>query len=80
MPIVSYDCPNGPRNITKNKNDGFLIEDKNKNSFAEHLILLIENDNLRVTLSQNARLNVQRFSKSNVIDKWKQLLKSLQSI
>ena len=80
LPIVSYDCPNGPRNIIKNKNDGFLIEDKNKNSFAEHLILLIENDNLRATLSQNAQLNVQRFSKINVIDKWKQLLKSLQSI
>jgi len=74
LPIVSYDCPNGPRNIIINNNDGLLTENQNIKSFAENLKKLIENDNLRMMMGNNAKKNVSRFTIAEVMKKWQSLL------
>lgn len=75
LPIVSYDCPTGPRNIITNKSDGLLVDDKNINSFAENLESLIKDVNLRSTMGKNAKHNVQRFTISEVMNQWQSLFK-----
>ncbi|NHN26148.1 glycosyltransferase family 4 protein [Flavobacterium jejuense] len=78
LPIVSYDCPTGPKNIIKNKEDGFLVENNNKDEFAISIFALIENPILKSEMGKNAKKNVKRFSNENVMKIWKDLLINLK--
>lgn len=75
LPVVSYDCPNGPRNIIRDGEDGFLVENKNREAFAESLKSLMRNQELRKQMSAKAKENSKRFSFEVVMNEWKKLLK-----
>lgn len=74
LPIISYDCPNGPRNIITEKIDGLLVEDKNIQSFAENLKELIQNVTLRNEMGNNGKHNAYRFTTQEIMKQWKSLL------
>jgi len=74
LPIVSYDCPNGPRNIIQDKIDGLLIQDQNIQIFADSLKELILDKGLRIKMGNNAKENIHRFTTFEVMKKWKSLL------
>ena len=78
VPVVSFDCPYGPRNIIKNGEDGLLIDYLNVNALAEGLCKLIGNDGLRMQLGTNARKNVLRFSKDSIMEQWDNLFKIMR--
>jgi glycosyltransferase involved in cell wall biosynthesis len=75
LPIVSYDCPTGPRNIVTDGEDGFLVEDQNISALADKILLLIKDDELRQTFGKNAKQNSKRFENTTVMTRWKELLK-----
>lgn len=77
IPAISFDCPNGPKNIISNGKDGFLIENGNTGEFAEKMKLLMLNENLRKEMGGNATQNVQRFSAKRVVDRWDVLFRGL---
>ena len=72
LPVISYDCPNGPRHIIKN--DGILIEHNNIESFSEKLCKLISDHELRKKLAENAYQNINVFSSTNIIKRWNKLI------
>lgn len=74
LPIVSYDSPNGPRNIITDGVDGILVPYKDVNGFAESLIQLIDNAILRKDMGTNAKQNAERFTNSVVMRKWQSLI------
>lgn len=74
LPIVSYDCPNGPRNIITNGVDGVLIKNKSKEDFATALKKLMKEVALRKKMGSAAKVNAQRFAVEPVMEQWKQLL------
>jgi glycosyltransferase involved in cell wall biosynthesis len=76
LPIVSFDCPYGPRNIIADNEDGFLVENQNNFQFAEKVNCLIENKSLRKKMGQNGKVNVKRFSVEDVAVKWVEVLNS----
>ena len=76
LPIVSFDCPNGPRNIITNKEDGLLVENQNIEDLTEKILLLIENENKRVAFGLQAKANSFKFSTSLVMQRWINLLHS----
>lgn len=78
LPIVSYDSPNGPRNIISNNEDGFLVSINNKNQFSEKLNRLINDRELRYKYCLAAINNVERFSKDKVMSKWNDLVIELK--
>lgn len=78
VPVVSFDCPHGPRNIIRNEEDGLLIEYLNTQALADGICRLIEDEKLRKCLGEKARLNILRFSKDNVMNRWDMLLKKLK--
>jgi glycosyltransferase involved in cell wall biosynthesis len=45
LPAISFNCPSGPMDIINNEN-GFLIEDGNRDLFKNKLIELINSDEL----------------------------------
>ena len=77
VPCVSFDCPFGPRNIIKNEEDGILVEYLNSKALADSICRLIENDDLRIKLGSNARVNIQRFSQEKIMNQWTNLFNSL---
>ncbi len=77
LPIISYDCPNGPRNIINNEVDGFLIEDKNRILFSKKLSFLLTNKDLYLEMSQNTSLNFERFNKSKIMTIWNNLFQDV---
>ena len=79
LPVISFDCPNGPKDIIADAEDGFLIGNGDISAFADKLKLLIFNEDLRVKMGKKARENVQRFSAQNIVHKWDVLFKKLDT-
>jgi len=71
LPVVSYDCPYGPKDIITDGIDGFLIKDRNVVQFAERVCQLIEDPKLLCKMSQSAIISSQRYSAKNIIPLWK---------
>ncbi|MFY0714345.1 glycosyltransferase family 4 protein [Seonamhaeicola sp. NFXS20] len=69
LPIVSFDCPHGPRNIISDKN-GILIPPKKQTKFANAAINIINNETLRKKLGQHARENAANYNEKAIMDKW----------
>lgn len=78
LPIVSFNCPWGPADIIKNKEDGFLVEYLNTDEEAEKICQLIEDPQLRKTMGMNARKNIRRYERDAVMKQWTDLFESLQ--
>ncbi len=76
LPVVSYDCPCGPRNIISHNEDGILIEDGNIEMLAKAIIKVIEDEDCRYEMGEKARQNVLRYSSSKVMQSGKIYLKN----
>ena len=79
LPLVSYACPCGPRDVIRNGQDGFLVEPGDKETFAARLRQLIEDEELRRRMGQAAKVNSQRFSLDNVMKQWEDLFAELMA-
>lgn len=77
LPIVSFDCPWGPRSIILDNEDGILVENGNIDRLAEYMILLMQNAEKRKCMSENAIRNVQRFKIEKIAKQWITLFKEL---
>ncbi|NDV60238.1 glycosyltransferase family 4 protein [Bacteroides sp. 519] len=77
VPCVAFDCPCGPRDIIKDGEDGFLVENGNVEQLAQQLSVLIENTLLRKQMGNNARENAQRYDINIIAHQWDSLFKSL---
>lgn len=69
LPIVSFDCPNGPRNILK-INNGELIEMGNLKKFSEAILDITSNSIKRKEFGENARINATNYSVEKIMAKW----------
>lgn len=73
LPVVSYSCPTGPREIISNDIDGFLFPENDEKELANKIILLMENKNKRIEMGNHALKKAQSFSVENIIDKYMKL-------
>ena len=77
LPVVSFDCPWGPRAIISDGEDGMLVENGNVDKLAEALVLMIQNPKQRKAMADKAIENVQRFRIDQIAGLWKSLFESL---
>lgn len=77
LPILSYDCLTGPRDVVRNGRNGYLIPDGNEYEFVAKLVHTVENDVLRHEFALTAKKDSERFDKVAVIESWLQLFKSI---
>lgn len=78
LPVVSYDCPNGPRHIISHEQDGILIKERNSHKFAQALISLIQDEKKRIVFSQKAKNNSAKFHTSTIMNQWVDLLNNIK--
>lgn len=74
MACISFDCFTGPRDIITDGFDGILVEDQNKTQFENQLSELMENHDLRLTLSRNAVETSKKYLPEIIINKWISLI------
>ncbi len=61
VPVVSFDCENGPRSIITNGADGFLIPTFDIDAFADKLLLLMRDENLRRQMGEKAQKSAAKY-------------------
>ena len=76
LPVVSFACPCGPKDIVRDGDDGLLVESGNIDKLAEAMMKMIREDNLRTSMAQAAQTNVERFRIERIAQQWKQLFTS----
>ena len=77
VPCVSFDCPEGPADIIRVNEDGFLVDNGNVDELARKIITLIEDETLRKKMGSRAKENVQRYLPEEIVQQWDALFKSL---
>ncbi|WP_409415530.1 glycosyltransferase family 4 protein [Flavobacterium sp. PS2] len=79
LPVVVFDCPEGPNQIIDN-NNGFLVENGDIIEFSEKVAILIKDEILRKEFSINAKNNSNKYSEENIIARWTFLFKEMKII
>ena len=79
LPVVSFDCPCGPKDIIQDHVDGLLVEKGNVEKLAESIIWMIQHPEQRKAMADKAVENVQRFGIDQIAEKWKSLFETLQA-
>lgn len=77
LPVISFDCPCGPRDIISDNEDGLLVQNGDVNSYVGKLSLLMDDASLRQRMSAAGRKNVERFKMDHIGDRWKKLFDGL---
>ena len=76
LPLVSYACKCGPRDVIKPGKNGFLIDEGDSVTFARKVGQLIEDDELRQRMGNAGQQMARRFSEDNVMAGWIDLFHS----
>ena len=77
LPVVTYDCPYGPRVIVSDGSDGYLIPVNDENMMADRICRLIEDEELRKKMGQAAKIKAQSYQIESIIDRWMNLFNGL---
>jgi glycosyltransferase involved in cell wall biosynthesis len=77
LPIVSYDCPHGPRNIVTHEVNGLLTPSNKIYDFAQALNSLINNEHDRNGMGDSAKGNVKIYAEGRIMQQWISLFTSL---
>ena len=70
IPVISYDCPDGPAEIIDNFQNGILVKHNDINSLTGALENFITNKSLRSNLKANTQKGLERFSSDTIFSQW----------
>ena len=73
------DCPYGPSSILSNGSNGFLVQNNNRQAFAEILCRLMDDKNLRHQIGDKAIEASKRFSAEKIMPLWHDLFENVAS-
>ena len=79
LPVVSFDCPYGPRSIIDDGIDGFLVPDGDEGSLAEKICVLIKDEGLRKKMGTRALVKSRQYDIERISDLWMSLFEELTS-
>ena len=77
LPVIAFDCENGPRSIITDGVDGFLISAFDIEAYADKMMLLMQNKTLRRKMGENARITASQYDVEIIGKQWKQLFDEL---
>ncbi|WP_413525636.1 glycosyltransferase [Photobacterium phosphoreum] len=67
IPVISLDCPVGPREIIKNNRNGFLVD--NLECMNNKLLSIVNYDNY-TTLATNSVNSIKKYDMKKISEKW----------
>ena len=79
IPIVSFDCPEGPASVIHDNEDGFLIKFMDVEMMVEKLLILMENKDLRAQFGKHAYESSLNYTGDSVYELWNNLFQQLEN-
>ena len=73
LPVVAFDCENGPRSLITDGEDGFLIPAFDVDLFADRLMMLMDDEKLRLEMGNRGALKSRQYHISKISSQWEQL-------
>ena len=77
LPVVSFDCPCGPKDIVSHDEDGLLVPSGDIAKLANAMSQLMDSYELRHQMAKNAIGNVRRFQIDEIADRWQLLFEDV---
>jgi len=77
LPVVSFACPCGFRDVITNNVDGILVPEEDVDQLAEQMLVVIQNPKYAKRLGENARKRSLDFRLEVLAERWKLLFESL---
>lgn len=77
VPVISTDCPSGPREILENGKYGILVKPKNENKLADAITKLILDKEFRSKLSELSKQRANDFSLRKMIDNYEKFFTAI---
>ncbi|RKR06053.1 glycosyltransferase involved in cell wall biosynthesis [Kushneria sinocarnis] len=73
LPIVSFDCETGPREIVNHGKDGYLVPTFDTYAFAQAISAVVDDPDIYARMSESAGLGAQRFDQARIVEQWESL-------
>ena len=70
LPVVSFDCPCGPKDIVSHDEDGLLVPSGDIDKLADAMECILYDENMRSRYASAAAKNVRRFILPEVAKRW----------
>lgn len=77
LPLISFDCECGPRDLIENGQNGFLVEPDNIKELAVKINELIENQKMQENMSFKSKSYSKKYDIKNIMKQWDNLFKNL---
>lgn len=77
LPIVTFDCPTGPRETVSDGRDGILVPDDDIEAFSNALLELVEDEDKRRRFGAAALVEAQNWSMDAIGREWDALFEEL---
>ena len=77
VPCISYDCLTGPSEIIDDGKSGLLIEANNKKELTSKMDALLESEDLRQNISENAVDIVSTLNPELIMTQWEDEIEKL---
>lgn len=77
LPVVSFDCPCGPKDIVRHNEDGLLVPSGNTALLADALHQLMCDEKKRQSMASASIKNVQRFKLDVICERWNALFENV---
>lgn len=77
VPIVSFTCKCGPKDLIEDGINGFLVEEGDIDGLAKGLIRLIEDEELRKKMGKAAYQNSELYTENAIMKHWIDLFQNL---
>lgn len=70
LPVVSFDTKYGPRDIIRDGEDGFIVENRSEKAMAEKLYQLMCDEQLREKMAASAEQRAAEFDVNRIAELW----------
>ena len=77
LPIVSFACKCGPKDVIENGRDGFLVPEGDVKGLTEKLVQVMKDEQLRKDMGRSAFKRSERYAVDVVMQKWEDLFSNL---
>lgn len=77
LPIVSFDCKCGPKDIVRDGENGFLVHDNDVEGLAESIIRVAEDTDLRKRMGKEAYKDSEKYDEDRIMARWETMFTEL---
>lgn len=80
LPIVSFDCPCGPKDIIINEINGYISKFGEREDMANKINALIENEELRRKMGKEIKKESLKYKEEEIMKQWEKLYSDNENI